>query len=511
MSRTRPSFRCDFGNTHTPSDLRREKEALTLGVRDLHTTHSYLERHTHTRAAVDLQQLSNQSQNYGCMRRLTHTRLSAVLLLRRCAATYRNPCTHTHRRAVGVRAVTRRRTSQMSPPTGVGGGVALPRLYTTYGHSVYDARKPIVVQPPYLLLPDAAHLASYDAAAPVPSIATQLPSIHEPKSCTGDGDHADAQRLQPISRREPRLRCPVVHARFKTGGETVRYHLHHRARKHGWAYVDLYTRMLPHSLRGGRWEVEHAVHTLARHLNTSKPKVVVHQHDGVGGFGDYFLDRVLRPLSCRFRAEGRGCEVIAITVLREPTARIISQARSDNLPLDIFPAYARAHANFQTKYTLFTTDWRVESLFQGNASVETSLLEPALSVLSHFELIGRTEDLAHFISVVDERMAGGNAASAALGDIIGQGHSGSGREGNGGEGRNHSGTASAPSTTALHRAPLKASGSHARGGRHRAPFQRDRCKNVPRGRRLLLPPRAAAVWRPCKLRKAPHYSPSPTL
>ena len=343
----------------------------------------------------------------------------------------------------------------MPPPTGVGGGVASPRSYTTYGYSVYDARKPIVVQPPYGAIADAAHLARYDAAAPVPSVATQLPSIHEPSSCTNDGDSAHTQRWQPISRREP-LECGVLWFLHisKTGGETVRHHLHGHARKHGWSYVDLYTRMLPHSLRrGGRWEVEHAVHTLARHLNTSKPKVVVHQHDGVGGFGDYFLDRVLRPLSCRFRAEGRGCEVIAITVLREPTARIISQARSDNLPLDIFPAYARAHANFQTKYTLFTTDWRVESLFQGNASVETSLLEPALSVLSHFELIGRTEDLAHFISVVDERM-GWMAAPPPVPpsetSSEARAGSGSGREGNGGEGRNHSGTASAPSTTALH-------------------------------------------------------------
>jgi len=263
-----------------------------------------------------------------------------------------------------------------------------PATYWTYGYSVNDARKPILVGPPDEKA-SAAEYSSFDMSG---------------QTCGAD----EWDGLPPAveARREP-LPCGVLWFTHisKTGGETVRHHLRNRVRKHGWHFLDLYAGSSPKSLRrAGRWEIERSVHLLARHLNATRPRLVVHSHDGVGGMGDYFLDRVLRPLSCRLAAEAAECKVVLATALRDPVARLVSQAVSDNLPPVQFGAYARAQANFQTKYLLFTTDWRVGSLFYGNASVERSLLEPARSVLAHYQLVGRTEELQRMLVATDALM-----------------------------------------------------------------------------------------------------------
>ena len=261
---------------------------------------------------------------------------------------------------------------------------AAARPYLCTGYSVNRAA-PLLVQPP-----ERADIASLHEA--------------EPSAAASCGVDDWRGLLHPPA---PPATCGVlwlVHV-SKTGGETVRHHLRQRARQKSWSFMDLYLGTAPGSLRrAGRWEIEPKTRQLAELLNQTRPRLIVHQHDGFGGFGDYFLDRVLRPLSCRFAADGNGCQVVLATVLRDPVARLVSQARSDNLAPAEFGAFARAQANFHTKYVLFGTDWRVGSLFLGDASVEQSLLEPAQRVLSHFDLVGRTEQLSRFVAALDARM-----------------------------------------------------------------------------------------------------------
>ena len=174
-------------------------------------------------------------------------------------------------------------------------------------------------------------------------------------------------------------------------------------------------------------------------------------------------------------------------------------------PASTGPAYARAHAT-QTKYTLFTTDCRRASSRATRASRRA--LEPALSVLSHFEP-SATED-RHFIASSTSAWAGGGTAAAP------RRHHQPGRQrkrqgGQRGEGRNHSGTASAPPP------PLHCTS-------HRSKHERNHTlaevaiarhfnaidENVPRGCRLPPPPCAVAVRRPRKLKAFHTISPSPT-
>ena len=272
--------------------------------------------------------------------------------------------------------------------------------YSCTGFSVLDARKPFRVQP--LEREDMVSAASTSGS-----------------SATCGGEDEWLGLLHP-----PALppQCGVLWVLHisKTGGETVRHHIRMRARQHSWTFMDLYLGTAPSTLRRpGRWEIEPKTRQLAQQLNQTRPRLVVHQHDGFGGLGDYFLDRVLRPLSCRFAAEGHGCQVVLATVLRDPVARLLSQARSDSLPHAEFAAFARAQANFHTKYVLFGTDWRVGSLFLANASVEQSLLEPARRVLSHFALVGRTEQLARYVTALDARMGWGVASESSAGNGAG--------------------------------------------------------------------------------------------
>ena len=131
---------------------------------------------------------------------------------------------------------------------------------------------------------------------------------------------------------------------------------------------------------------------------------------------------MLRPLSCRFKAQAPECKVIIVTALRNPVARLLSQALSDKLPIAQFGAFARAQANFQTKYLLFSTDWRVSSLFEGNSTVEESLLEPAQTLLSYTELVGRTEELIEFLVAVDATMGWTDEAFASSRSTLHDGH-----------------------------------------------------------------------------------------
>ena len=203
----------------------------------------------------------------------------------------------------------------------------------------------------------------------------------------------------------------------KTGGDTVKKHLMHRARKEGWSFFDLYMPQEPAELhRPYRWEQSKATLSLLKALNHSRPRAIVHQHSGYSGVGEYLLERWFRPLACRFRREQQlgeaTCRVVLTTTLREPAARVVSHAFQTGAyglhpetDSDAgFEAFARQQANFQTKYHLFGSDWRMREMTVGNASFDAAFLQPALACLSFFDIVGRTEALGSFRDRVDELM-----------------------------------------------------------------------------------------------------------
>ena len=194
----------------------------------------------------------------------------------------------------------------------------------------------------------------------------------------------------------------------KTGGDTVKKHLMLQARPSNWTFYDLYMAQWPPSLHVPyRWLWSRSSLALLAELNKTEPRAIVHQHDGISGVGEYMLDRWLKPLACRFRREGRGCRVMLTTTLREPIRRTISHAAWVGVDVGnhkAFESFAKENSNLQTKFPLFAADWRVKELRGGNEKYEASLLPAALSALSLFDLIGRTEELEAFCDAIDAMM-----------------------------------------------------------------------------------------------------------
>ena len=198
----------------------------------------------------------------------------------------------------------------------------------------------------------------------------------------------------------------------KTGGETVERHLRTRAKQYGWQLFDLYLPSSPPDLsRPYRWESTKATAQLLAALNSSRPRVMVTQHSGYGGVGEYYLDRWLRPLACRFRREAleNDCRVVLTTTLREPVSRAISHAHQVGSPYDAantkpFTSFMREVANFQTKFAIFGSDWRGPQLNAGREDFDSTLLPSALSCLRFFDLVGRTEELDLFRDRLDALM-----------------------------------------------------------------------------------------------------------
>ena len=200
----------------------------------------------------------------------------------------------------------------------------------------------------------------------------------------------------------------------KTGGETVKNHLHLRARTQKWGFRDLYMPMEPPELHlPYRWEMTKATQSLLNALNKSKPRIIVHQHSGYSGVGEYMLDRWFRPLATRFRnsAIEKDCRVVLTTTIREPVVRVLSHSFwahaygwKDAHNDAAFETFAREQSNFQTKYALFADDWRVKALTSGDDAFDATLLQPALATLRHFDLVGRTEELQAFRNAIDNRM-----------------------------------------------------------------------------------------------------------
>ena len=201
----------------------------------------------------------------------------------------------------------------------------------------------------------------------------------------------------------------------KTGGETVKRHLEYRSKAQKWGFRDLQMSSDPPSLfLPYRWEMTKTVNSLLTALNKTRPRIIVHQHQGYGGVGAHQIDRWFRPLATRFRSGGRNesdCRVVLVTTMREPSSRAISHAyqagkygQKGHHDDAVFEAFAREQANFQTKYALFGDDWRVKALRVADDAFDATLLPSALATLSYYDLVGRTEEMQAFRDAIDARM-----------------------------------------------------------------------------------------------------------
>ena len=209
----------------------------------------------------------------------------------------------------------------------------------------------------------------------------------------------------------------MVHARWKDGRrdrqEARRTDPVHRHLSH-WGFVDLQMSSDPPSLfLPYRWEMTKTVNSLLTALNKTRPRIIVHQHQGYGGIGVAPDRSMVSPLATRFRSGGRNesdCRVVLVTTMREPSSRAISHAyqagkygQKGHHDDAVFEAFAREQANFQTKYALFGDDWRVKALRVADDAFDATLLPSALATLSYYDLVGRTEEMQAFRDAIDAR------------------------------------------------------------------------------------------------------------
>jgi len=132
-------------------------------------------------------------------------------------------------------------------------------------------------------------------------------------------------------------------------------------------------------------------------LQSPRPRLLVHQHHCSPGLGAHLLPQLLR---LRSELESRGCQLYLATVLREPAARAVSQARYNEMRFNTRGDMSAANYSVdeQIKYVeLGFKTQRRSGEFSSSVPATPQLLEDAARTLSAFDLVGRTENLASFI------------------------------------------------------------------------------------------------------------------
>lgn len=223
----------------------------------------------------------------------------------------------------------------------------------------------------------------------------------------------------------------------KTGGTTVKGYLAQLAALSSrsstpWRLADLHRGEgwmgLPDEVKWDerRWNEAIDWHqTVKNELAKPQPRLLVHQHTAMPGFGAYTVRRVLQPLACELQT--KGCRLLVATILREPVSRIRSEVIyihalltgkmgraffvNASMPFDIegiFQGLGKDLVDVQSKYLLFGN---TEIYHKGSGSKlrrgyggdgdDGLLAGAALRALSHVDLIGFSDDLDGFLSKIE--------------------------------------------------------------------------------------------------------------
>jgi hypothetical protein len=137
-----------------------------------------------------------------------------------------------------------------------------------------------------------------------------------------------------------------------------------------------------------------------RELRKPTPRLLVHQHHCSPGLGTYLLpqlNELKRELS------QRGCSLTLATVLREPVSRAVSNLYFSKIPYDRVRNVAATYADTQVKYIMYGHEKNWPPPLKGSLATP-ELAGKAAAVLSHFQLIGTTENLTSFATSVQSAL-----------------------------------------------------------------------------------------------------------
>jgi len=192
----------------------------------------------------------------------------------------------------------------------------------------------------------------------------------------------------------------------KTGGTTVERHMEQAAKANGWAYERMFGR--PVSL----WNTSLGWRRVVAEMRKPRPSIAfVSQHHGAPGLGgsDDMLRSTILPM--RRALEAKGCRLVLATVLREPVERTISSLFFNNIGRRQLPSWAASEgSNYQTKYLV--GGWRLATA-QSRKRPSRVPLASASAMLSHFDLVGRTEAMSAVLQAMDRitGVEGGHGAA----------------------------------------------------------------------------------------------------
>ena len=191
----------------------------------------------------------------------------------------------------------------------------------------------------------------------------------------------------------------------KTGGMTVEQYIRDETEKRGFTTLSLSTTKSTHN-KTVDWQNTDLWRYMMDEVEgpNPHPRLFLRLHNGGPGLVSYknMLETTLMPMKAKL--EQKGCGFLLVTMLREPASRSLSQMYYDNSCKDDACAVAvvQKKSNFQTRYAIDNNcGYGVNSC---NRQLERKDLEAAKRALTHFDIIGRTEDFDTFTAALNKAM-----------------------------------------------------------------------------------------------------------
>ena len=200
------------------------------------------------------------------------------------------------------------------------------------------------------------------------------------------------------------LKCGVVFFLHigKTGGMSVKSTFQRVAPALGWANfyqpdecqarnVKRGTPNMSRVLDDDRWR---------KALSVPRPRIVAEHHICPNGFREHYLPKLIQ---LNVTLQKRGCRVVLVTLLRSPVALMESLIFFWRVKHPDVRGLVEHMNNWQVKWILFGHQsdgtWPSTAITNESFTGELrALADRAKQVLSHFDIVGRTEQLDLFIS-----------------------------------------------------------------------------------------------------------------
>ena len=191
----------------------------------------------------------------------------------------------------------------------------------------------------------------------------------------------------------------------KTGGMTVEQYIRNETEKRGWATISMATTKSTHN-KTVDWQNTDMWRYMMDEVEgpNPHPRLFLRLHNGGPGLVSYknMLERTLLPMKAKLKE--KGCGFLLVTMLREPASRSLSQMYYDNKCRDDACAVdvVEKKSNFQTRYVIDNNcGYGVNSC---DRQLEHKDLEAAQRALTHFDIIGRTEEFDTFTTALNKAM-----------------------------------------------------------------------------------------------------------